>query len=145
MLLFAGIFTLTMMSCDKESQAETDDRLIRDYIDANGLDATPTGSGLYYVIEEPGNDQHPEADDRVWVRYTGRFLNGDIFDSSNGDIVNFPLNVLIQGWQEGIPLFGKGGSGILLIPSHLGYGPSGAGSIPGNTVLVFDIELVDFN
>ena len=58
-------------------------------------------------------------------------------------IITFPLSGVIQGWQEGIPLFKEGGSGILLIPSALGYGSQSVGSIPANSVLIFDINLID--
>ena len=119
--------------------------LIKAYIDENGLDAQSTSSGLHYVIDESGNDQHPQAGASISIKYTGWLLSGGEFDSSDGKAVTFPLNNLIEGWREGIPLFGKGGSGTLLIPSHLGYGSRGQGSIPPNAVLRFHIELIDFN
>jgi FKBP-type peptidyl-prolyl cis-trans isomerase FkpA len=61
-----------------------------------------------------------------------------------GDKVEFPLYQLIEGWQIGIPKFGKGGKGKLLVPSRLGYGSSDRGSIPANSTLIFDIELLDW-
>jgi len=133
------------IGCKDEPQTEIDDMLIREYIEENMLEAESTESGLYIVIEEPGNDQHPDITNRVSIRYAGSLLNGNQFDSSNGNVVSFNLWELIAGWQEGIPYFGKGGSGQLLVPSHLGYGSRQVGSIPPNSVLVFDIELVDFN
>ena len=80
------------------------------------------------------------------IIYKGYFLNGDIFDTTDGIVVTFQFKNLIQGWLEGIPLYGKGGKGILLIPSHLAYGPTGSqsGTIRPNTVILFDIELEDF-
>jgi len=142
------VMVFVMTSCgDKETQLEKDTQLIEAYIDENGLDALSTASGLYYVIEEPGNDEHPEFGDVLMLKYTGRFLDEEVFDSSNGNVITLQLKNLIQGWLEGIPLFGKGGKGILLIPSHLAYGPTGSqsGAIRPNTVILFDIELEDFN
>jgi FKBP-type peptidyl-prolyl cis-trans isomerase FkpA len=146
--IFAALLLMVfgLASCDKGgNQREKDVQLIEEYINENGLEAQSTDSDLYYVIDEPGNDEHPQAGDNISIKYTGWLLNGQEFDSSNGSVVSFPLNNLILGWQEGIPLFGKGGKGTLLIPSHLGYGSQGQGSIPANAVLIFDIELVDFN
>lgn len=140
------LVAVAFVSCDKDNnQREEDARLIEEYVLENGLDAQSTESGLHYVIDEPGNDEHPNLSHDISIIYTGRLLNGNQFDSSNGNTVTFPLDALIEGWQEGIPLFGKGGKGTLIIPSHLGYGSRGAGSVPPNAVLVFDIELVDFN
>jgi FKBP-type peptidyl-prolyl cis-trans isomerase FkpA len=97
------------------------------------------------VINNPGNNERPNPSSTVQVIYSGTLLNGSQFDASDSGGITFPLNQFIQGWIEGIPLFGKGGDGILIVPSHLGYGPSPRGSIPANSVLVFDIELVNFN
>ena len=77
--------------------------------------------------------------------YKGYFLNGETFDQSNANGATFPLNRVISGWTEGIPLFKEGGEGVLIIPSNLGYGPSGNSSIPGGAVLVFDIKLISVN
>jgi len=133
-----------VIACGKDdNQREIDAQLIVEYIEDNNLDAQTTNSGLSYVISVPGNNEHPDIGSTISINYSGTLLSGIGFDASNG-VVEFPLNILIQGWQEGIPLFGKGGSGILIIPSHLGYGSSPRSGIPANSVLVFEIELVDF-
>jgi FKBP-type peptidyl-prolyl cis-trans isomerase FkpA len=142
-LLF--IVSLSIASCGKEDQREIDQQLIQEYISENNLDASSTASGLHYVINNPGNNEHPNFSSTVKVIYTGTLLNGSQFDASDSAGITLPLNQFIQGWIEGIPLFGKGGEGILIIPSHLGYGPSPRGSIPANSVLVFEIKLVNFN
>ena len=64
--------------------------------------------------------------------------------TDDGETATFLLDDLIEGWKIGIPKYGRGGSGKLLVPSNLGYGPNRIGPIPGNSVLVFDIELFDF-
>ena len=140
--LFGLLFSILMVSCNPEDQMETDQELIEAYLEDNNLVSQSTPSGLHYIIENPGNNEHPGPGDVIQISYTGRLLNGQIFDAS--PYSSFPLNNLIEGWQEGIPLFGKGGSGILIIPSHLGYGDEALPGLPANSVLVFNITLIDF-
>ncbi|CDF79269.1 FKBP-type peptidyl-prolyl cis-trans isomerase [Formosa agariphila KMM 3901] len=123
--------------------AENEQEIV-DYIEANNLNAQPTGSGLYYVIDEQGDGEKPTADSNVTVTYKGYFTDGEVFDESPSEI-SFYLNNVIEGWQEGIQLFNEGGSGTLLIPSHLGYGRYGASIIPGGSVLIFDVNLISVN
>ncbi|MDX1407827.1 MAG: FKBP-type peptidyl-prolyl cis-trans isomerase [Saprospiraceae bacterium] len=144
--MIATLLVVTLfLACGKDdNQREIDAHVIADWISERGLTAESTASGLHYLIDEPGNNEHPDVSSTIHIIYAGRLLDGFEFDASNG-VVEFPLNALIQGWQEGIPLFGKGGSGTLIIPSHLGYGSAPRTGIPPNSVLVFDIELVDFD
>jgi FKBP-type peptidyl-prolyl cis-trans isomerase len=139
-LLCLSLFTI--WSCGKDDLEVDQQQLIRDYIADNGLQAYSTASGLFYVIDEPGNSVHPTDSDVITISYTGKLLNGNVFDSNPS--FTYRLDQLILGWREGIPLFGKGGKGTLIIPSNLGYGSQAVGSIPANSVLVFDIELFDF-
>ena len=115
------------------------------YIKEKNLDATKTDSGMYYVITDPGTGAQPTATSNVTVAYKGSFLNGKVFDESKADGISFPLNQVIKGWTEGIPLFKEGGSGILLIPAHLGYGENDYSTIPGGSVLIFDVKLISVN
>ena len=103
-------------------------------------------SGVFYVIEVPGEGDHPSLERTVTVSYEGFLLDGTRFDGTQGSqTVNFRLNNLIPGWQIAIPKLKRGGKGRFWIPSHQGYGLEGSGNtIPPNAVLVFDIELVDF-
>ncbi|HEY3387774.1 MAG TPA: FKBP-type peptidyl-prolyl cis-trans isomerase [Saprospiraceae bacterium] len=140
--LLTGIILLSLGSCKKEDQREIDQELIEAFILEHQLDADSTSSGLYYVIDEPGSSEHPTINDVVTVNYQGFFINGPVFDQ--GFDVTFGLNQVIAGWQEGIPLFGKGGKGLLIIPSHLGYGDRAKAGIPANSILVFEIHLIDF-
>ena len=84
--------------------------------------------------------------DKVTVHYHGTLLDGTVFDSSveRGEPISFSLGQVIPGWQEGIPYLKKGGKGKLIIPSHLAYGGRRAGKIPPFSVLVFEVELIDF-
>ena len=128
---------------DRESQADIDEQIILDYIEDNSLDATATGSGLYVVIDEPGTGTQPNTNSDVTVAYRGYFTDGVTFDQSDAQGITFNLQQVIDGWTEGIPHFKEGGSGMLLIPSALGYGTRGQGSIPPNTVILFDVTLID--
>ena len=118
------------------------------YLTANGVDAQPLESGLVYVCTQKGRGPKPTANQNVKVHYTGRLLDGTVFDSSveRGEPIEFPLGVgrVIPGWDEGIALMSKGEKGILYIPSHLAYGPREAGPIPAYSNLIFEVELVDF-
>lgn len=132
-------------SCKKNSsntQATIDHEKIIDYVKAQGLQGQYTPSGIFYVISSPGSSQHPTTSSTVTVNYKGYLLDGTVFDQQNN--VTFPLADLIKGWQQGIPLIGTGGTIKLIIPSGLGYGSAGSGSVPPNAVLVFDITLISF-
>lgn len=104
-----------------------------------------TDSGLQYEIIEEGEGQSPGASSQVSVHYHGTFLDGKVFDSSKdrGKPVSFPVNGVIQGWQEALQQMKPGGKWKLYIPSDLAYGSRGAGNaIPPHTPLMFDIELL---
>ena len=134
------------MSCKKEDIEKENREEIEKYISDHNLKASSTSSGLYYVIEKEGTGTRPNANSDVKVKYKGYFTNGSVFDETDpANIKPFNLQQVIPGWTEGIQLFKEGGEGILLIPSRLGYGPSGSqsGTIPPNSVIIFDIELLD--
>lgn len=104
-----------------------------------------TASGLQYVIEKEGEGKSPSATDNVTVHYTGRLLNGKVFDSSvaRGEPATFPLNRVIPGWTEGLQLMKEGAKFTFFIPSDLAYGPHGAGAdIPPHSTLIFEVELI---
>lgn len=143
------LFSLIVLfsACKKkdttEDQAAKDEVIITQYISDNNLNATATGSGLHVVINNPGTGASCNSNSNVKVSYKGYFTNGEVFDQSSVAGITFNLQNVIKGWTEGIPYFKEGGSGILLIPSALGYGANGNSSIPGNTVLIFEITLID--
>ncbi len=128
---------------DPKLQATTDEQIITSYIANNKLIAKASGSGLYYVISSQGTGLTPSQSSTVRVSYKGYLTNGSVFDQSSSAGISFGLNSVIKGWQEGIPLFKQGGKGKLLIPSALAYGSQSVGGIPANSVLIFDIELLD--
>ena len=101
-----------------------------------------------YKIENAGKGDAIKATDTVKVHYTGKLPNGKVFDSSveRGQPVEFQLNQVIKGWTEGLQLVKKGGKIQLVIAPELGYGEQGAGaSIPPNSTLIFDVEVLDVN
>lgn len=101
-------------------------------------------SGLQYKIIAPGTGPKPMASSTVEVHYTGRLIDGSVFDSSHkrGEAAVFPVNGVIKGWTEALQLMPVGSKWELYIPSNLGYGPSGSGVIPPNATLVFEVELL---
>ncbi|MEO1513574.1 MAG: FKBP-type peptidyl-prolyl cis-trans isomerase [Bacteroidota bacterium] len=131
-----------------QTQAEKDKNQILQYALTNKMDVASTESGIYYVLERPGGEgANPTATDIIKAHYRGSLLDGSEFDSSykRDKPFDFKLGRVIEGWKEAIPLMGRGGKGTFLIPSELAYGKRGAGKdIPPNSVLRFDIELLDF-
>lgn len=106
---------------------------------------TTTESGLQYKILEKGDEtEQPSATSKVKVHYHGTLTNGNVFDSSvdRGEPISFGLNQVITGWTEGLQLMSVGDKFRLFIPANLAYGSRGAGSIPGNSALIFDVELL---
>ncbi len=152
LLAFVSLLFVSCLS-DTNTDVETqpvdytvqNEKEIVDYIAANKLTATRTDSGLYYVINEAGTGVKPTASSNVTVEYKGYFTDGSVFDGGKPGGLSFGLNQVIKGWTEGIPYFKEGGNGVLLIPSHLGYGSNGNGRIPGGSVLVFDVKLIKVN
>lgn len=113
------------------------------YATANGLTVTDHSSGIQYQVISAGAGQTPTLSSTVSVRYTGKLMDGTVFDSATGTPVTFPLNQVIPGWQLALPLIAEGGLIRVIIPSSLAYGCAGYGSIPPNAVLFFEIQLVD--
>jgi len=144
-VLLGIVISLLMSSCgkdDPEKIAAKDREKILEYIRKNEIDAAEHESGIFYYIEEQVSDQYPQSYSNVHIRYTGKLLNGKVFDGPNR--TSLSLRTTILGWQYGIPLFSKGSKGKLLIPSGLGYGEYPQMGIPANSVLIFDIEIIDF-
>lgn len=144
-LIIISILTFSTSCSKDEDFSEQNEKDIIKYIEDNNLDATRSDSGLYYVINKPGISLPPHEYSEVTVAYKGYFTNGEVFDESTDNGIKFSLQNVISGWTEGIGYFRKGGEGILLIPSDLGYGSSDKSSIPGGSVLIFDIKLIDIH
>lgn len=146
-IFILGVFVILSLACEKqlseEEQFNKDKELIEEYLSKNNLVAQKTNTGLYYIIEKEGDGNHPATNSTVTVRYKGYLLSGQVFDQSENGIT-IGLHQVITGWREGIPKLSTGGEGVLLIPSKLGYGSQSTGNIPANSVLIFDVKLLDF-
>ena len=144
--VFLAIMMGMFVSCSKdeisiEEQFIIDKKIIEDYLVSKNLKAEMTPDGVYFIREKEGSAEKPKITSTVTVGYKGYFLDGETFDSSTRAI--FPLYTVVEGWQIGIPKFGRGGKGVLLIPSKYGYGTE---EVSGrkSAVLAFDIEVLDF-
>jgi peptidylprolyl isomerase len=134
----------------ENAQREKDESsLLEKYLKDNNI--TPTTilpSGLIYVEKQAGTGPKPLEGKKVKVHYTGKLLDGSVFDSSvdRGEPFEFPLGrrAVIEGWDQGIALMNEGGKATLIIPSKLAYKDRGAGDIiPPFSTLVFDVELIE--
>lgn len=150
--VLSSLFVILFISCNSDDDdslpidyKEANEQEILTYIDDHSLDATRTDSGLYYVIDEIGEGAEITATSDVAVRYKGSFTDGTILDENFEDGITINLQQTIYGWSEGLQLFREGGSGMLLIPSHLAYGNQDINNIPGGSVLVFEIQVIDYD
>jgi FKBP-type peptidyl-prolyl cis-trans isomerase len=133
-----------------EQQAEADANLAKGkaFLAENGKKpgVVTTASGLEYQVVTMGKGAKPSLTDSVRLNYTGTLIDGTKFDSSldHGGPIDYPVNGFIPGWQEALQLMPAGSKWKLFVPSDLAYGPRGSGKmIPGNSTLIFDIELID--
>lgn len=113
---------------------------VQNYLTANSITAVQHCSGLFYTIDNPGSGKAPDACSNVSVTYVGKLTNGNVFDQQTSPI-SFGLNSVILGWRIGVPAIRTGGRIHLYIPPTLGYGNQQAGTIPPNSILIFDITL----
>ncbi len=139
-LFIIPVCLVGLFGCGK-NQAMVDQQIIQSYISSHHLNAVQEPGGLYYISTQTGTGANPTATSKVTVTYKGYYTDGTVFDQS-ATAISFYLDQVIPGWTEGIPLMKVGGKATLIIPSALAYGPAGSGSVPPNTVLIFDIVLL---
>ncbi len=118
-------------------------KLIQDYIAKSGKTFKTTASGLYYSITTEGTGASPKKGDVCKCMYVGKFLDGKVFDQSKQPI-DMPIGQMIPGFNEALTLMKKGGKATFVIPPAIGYGEQAQGPIPGNSALVFEVEVIDF-
>ena len=153
LILFLSV-TLILSSCSKNACSFKNDnvvapaseqQMVKAYLDSVGITATLNPSGFYYKVVTPGNGSTAGVCSHIDVTYTGTLTNGNVFDQQTN--VLFTLGSLIDGWGKGIPLIKSGGEIKLYIPPTLGYGSSevntGTTVIPPNSILIFDISLLN--
>lgn len=134
-------------------QLKIDDEVLQKYFSDHKITPQKTESGIYYVLHKEGTGDKPKAGQTVSVNYTGTKLDGEKFDSNVDPAFNHvePLKFtlgkgqVIKGWDEGIGLLNKGAKATLYIPSSLAYGNQSQGKIGTNEILIFEVELLDFN
>lgn len=142
-----------MMKLSEDRQKEIKDEADKNKVKADEFLAKnktaegikTTASGLQYKITEEGKGASPKGDDVVVVNYKGTLIDGTEFDSSfkRNQPAEFPLKGVIPGWTEGLQLMKKGGKAQFFVPPNLAYGDRPRQQIPGNAVLIFDVELLD--
>ncbi|MCW3465605.1 FKBP-type peptidyl-prolyl cis-trans isomerase [Chitinophaga nivalis] len=137
------------------TQKGKDEKEIKSYLEKNKIKATPNAEGVYIAVNQEGTGATPNPGDTVYVHYTGKLTSGKVFDSSQDSTmrpgmplepIKFPIGrgFVIKGWDAGLSGLKKGSKATLVIPSTLAYGLQGSPpAIPGNSILVFDVELVD--
>ena len=149
LMIFTAGLIASLVSCNPASKYEkAESESISNYLNTNSADTFKLEtSGLYYHEVLAGTGRAPVAHDTAYVLYTGKYLNGNIFDTNTntgGIILVFPVaeGFLIAGFDEGITYMKAGGKATFLIPSNLAYGSQGYYSIAGYTPLLYEVELV---
>ncbi|ADY53143.1 peptidylprolyl isomerase FKBP-type [Pseudopedobacter saltans DSM 12145] len=129
-----------------QDQLNSEEMIISRFLVEKNIAATRDATGIYFYKYEQNKDRNEKynytPNTIITVKYTGRLLNGTVFDSREQE-TNFRLGEVIFGWQVGIQLMQKGEKLRLIIPSVYGYGNKSLGLIPANSILDFDIELID--
>lgn len=147
--LFSLALIVTLFGCSKKNKCDYNEcaikapdseiQSVKDYLTSKGItNATQHCSGLFYVIDNAGSGKHPNGCSNVNVTYKGTLTNGTTFDQGT---ISFGLDQVIIGWRDGIPQIAAGGVIHLFIPPSLGYGSTGVGTIPANSILIFDVTL----
>jgi FKBP-type peptidyl-prolyl cis-trans isomerase len=142
-----ALFALVVTGCldkdhfDSAAQMAEDVATIDNYLTSNNIPAIRDVSGVRFSLATIGTGFPPRVEQTVKVKYTGKFMNGTVFDP--GPDITAPLGSFILGWQYGLSLWPVGSKGTLYVPSPLGYGNKpGTSVIPPNSILVFDAEVV---
>lgn len=153
-LLFIALVFVALTSCKKENRCSYDEcaqkapateiQSVESYLQSNNITATQHCSGVYYVITQQGSGPRPTGCGAALVNYIGRLTNGNEFDRNPaGQPVPFNMVELTPGFKNGLMQLKSGGKMTMYIPPYLGYGNQQVGSIPPNSILIFEVELLD--
>lgn len=130
-------------NADSLKEIAKENEIILAAIKEGKFDTTGSASMVYYKILQEGTGKQVTLNDTLVVRYKGSLMNGFIFDETKKEPATFPLKRLIRGWQIGLPFCKQGGKIRLIIPSALAYSIRNLGVIPPNSILIFDIEVLE--
>ena len=130
------------VKADAETRKAQLPQLMADYVKKSGMLFKTTASGLQYAVKTEGTGDSPKNGDVCKCNYVGKFMDGKIFDQNKN--MDMPIGGMIPGFNEALLMMKKGGKATFLIPPAIGYGEQGQGPIPGNSPLVFEVELLDF-
>ena len=141
-ILLLVLVSMLFVTCSKDSRTEAE--MIDDFISENGLEGEFMDNGIFVSIENPQNGTKPTLNNTVETHYEGKYASdGKVFDSSlGGNPISFPLTNVIVGWQLGIPYFGIGDKGWLVIPANLAYGSFPPSGVRSDAPMAFYIELI---
>ncbi len=155
-VLFFLSVTLYQFSCSKKDNGcsyqndsiiapVSEQQKVKAYLDSVGVTATLNPSGFYYMVVNQGYGPTPGLCSAITVSYKGQLVDGTVFDQEYNFV--YTLGGLIDGWRKGLPIINSGGEIKLYIPPSLGYGAKSVNTgtivIPPNSILVFDINLLD--
>lgn len=143
--LFFIPLVLLFVACKTYSDEDLKgfDKKIEGYLKKRNMECERSASGLYYRIEAPGDERKIKLSDIVTFKYKGTLLNGKVFDDHMDEPVEFNVSTLIAGWKEVMLELGKGGKAFLVVPPQLGYGTHELDDIPKNSILAFELEVID--
>lgn len=138
------IMFLLLASCATYSDDELNgfDDKIKSYLKKKDIDCKKSASGLYYKIIEEGDGDYIRYKDQVRFTYKGEFPDGKIFDEQK-EPVEFEASTLISGWKEIMLELKPGGKAFLVVPPQLGYGTKQLDDIPKNSILIYELEVVE--
>lgn len=144
-VFFALLFSITSCTTYSERELTSFDEKIQKYIDSTGLEMQKTEEGLYYsIIDEGEGENYIRYNDQVTFYYKGSFLSGNTFQAiSKHDPLSFNVSQLIIGWQDALMMLKKGGSIHIIIPPQLGYADQKSDVIPANTILEYELTVLD--
>lgn len=142
-LIYFLLLALLVTSCSTYSDEELQafDKKIATYVKKHNLKMTKSDSGMYYQIHEKGSGDSIKANAMISTIYTGRLLNGKVFDQTK-EPVELQLNQLIMAWRELAFYMREGGKATIIVPPQVGYGSRSMPDIPKNSILIFDIEVL---
>jgi len=142
----ASMILQSFAMAEMKKKADENEKVVNLFMDKNKKEpgVQVTESGLQYKIITAGTGSKPTAEQKVKVHYTGKFIDGKVFDSSveRGEPVVFGVGQVIKGWTEALQMMSVGSKWTLYIPPVIGYGEQGNERIPGNSILIFDVELL---